>query len=65
MAERPFIETWSLGFDEMTWVESFNRERRVWAAFKLWFFQHHGRFPLRDGDLDGESLRYLAKQLGL
>ena len=65
MAERSFIETWSLGFDEMTWVEGFNRAGRVWAAFQLRFFRLHGRFPSRDGDLDEESLRYLAEQLGL
>ncbi|MBC6445060.1 MAG: DUF4158 domain-containing protein [Alphaproteobacteria bacterium GM202ARS2] len=65
MAERSFIETWSLGFDEMAWVEGFSRESRVWAAFQLRFFRQHGRFPSRDGDLDEESLRYLTEQLGL
>lgn len=59
------MEIWSLGSDEITWVEDFNRLGRVWAAFQLRFFRRHGRFPARDGDIDDESLRYLAEQLGL
>ncbi len=65
MSDRSFIEIWSLSYDDIAWVESFNRSSRVWAALQLRFFRRHGRFPSRDGDLDGDSLRYLAEQLGL
>ena len=65
MSDRSFIEIWSLSYDDIAWVEGFNRTSRVWAAFQLRFFRQHGRFPSRDGDLDGVSLRYLAEQLGL
>ena len=65
MPERTFMEIWSLGSDEITWVEGFNRSSRVWAAFQLTFYRQHGRFPSRDGDIDDDSLRYLAEQLGL
>lgn len=57
MAERSFIEIWSLGFDEIAWAEGFNRRGRIWAAFRLRFFRQYGRFPGRDGDVDEDSLR--------
>ena len=65
MTERSFIEIWSLRFDEIAWARGFNRAGRVWVAFQLRFFRQHGRFPSRGGDLDEESLRYLAEQLCL
>ena len=65
MSDRSFIEIWSLSYDDIAWVEGFNRSSRVWAAFQLRHFRRHGRFPSRDGDLDGDALRYLAEQLGL
>ena len=60
---RSFIEIWSLGFDDMEFVGEFNRLSRVWVAFQLCFFRHHGRFPSREGDAEVEVLRYLAQQL--
>ena len=65
MPERSFMEIWSLDSEEVAWAEGFNRLGRVWAAFQLRFFRRHGRFPSRDGDIDDDSLRYLAEQLGL
>jgi TnpA family transposase len=65
MSGLPFIEIWNLSYDDIALVESFNRSSRIWAALQLRFFQRHGRFPSRDGDLDGDILRYLAEQLGL
>ncbi|GAA6203126.1 hypothetical protein [Aquicoccus sp. SU-CL01552] len=56
MSDRSFIEIWSLSYDDIAWVESFNRSSRVWAALQLRFFRRHGRFPSRDGDLDGNGL---------
>lgn len=63
--ERSFFEIWGLSVDEIEWSCSFNQSSRVWAAFQFRFFVQHGRFPSRDGDVEGESLRYVSQQLGL
>ena len=65
MSDRSFIESWSLNFDDIAYVEGFNLVSRVWVAFQLRFFRTHGRFPSREDDPCPECLRYLGRQLDL
>lgn len=62
--DRSFLETWSLGLDDLGFIGEFTWSRRIWVAFQLCFFRTYGRFPLRDGDVEAAALRYLAQQLG-
>ncbi|WP_420584043.1 Tn3 family transposase [Ruegeria sp.] len=63
MSDQSFLESWSLNFNELEFVEAFNLASRIWVAFQLRFFQTHGRFPSRAQDLSSEGLEYLAQQL--
>ena len=47
MSVRSFIESWTLNFDDIAFVEGFNLVSRVWVAFQLRFFRTHGRFWTR------------------
>ena len=50
MSDRSFLESWSLNFDDIAFIEGSDLVSRVWVAFRLRFLRTHGRFPSREDD---------------
>jgi len=64
LAERSFIEQWSLTFDDLGFVNGYRKTMRIWIALQLKFFCLHGYFPADHSDIASDCTAYLAEQMG-
>ncbi|MGI8313384.1 DUF4158 domain-containing protein [Saccharopolyspora hattusasensis] len=63
--EDELIERWTLVGDELGQVAGKRGATRLGFALLLKFYTHWGRFPRGRGELPGEAIGYVARQVGV
>ena len=58
MSDRSFIDSWSLNFDDIAFIEGFNLVSGSGSPSSFGFFRTHGRFSPREDNPRPERLRY-------
>jgi TnpA family transposase len=64
LADRSFLEAWSLSFSEFEFVQNYGQTTRGWVAAQLRFFLENGFFPQSSAAVVPDALAYIADQVG-